>query len=133
MLEAYKSYWKNCFNFKARTSRKNYWLAFLATFIVSFILGVLLSLIFHENIDVTSIKTMDELIEAMKHPSGIINIVWILVNFIPQLALDIRRLHDTNKSAWHILINAIPVIGSIIFLVWMCSKSVDKNKYASQV
>lgn len=134
MLNAYKSYWMNFCNFKNRTSRKSYWLNVLATFIVSFIIGFVVALIFNDNVDYSSVKTMDDLLEIMKKPSVIIDMVWTLINFIPMLAIDIRRLHDTNKSGWFIFINLIPIVGSIIYLVFMCSKSVDENnKYGKQV
>lgn len=133
MFEAYKSYWTNYFNFKARTSRKNYWLVVLANVIVGIILSVLLTLIFGNNVDLSSIKTMEELTEALKNPTGIINLIWSCVNFIPLISIDVRRLHDINKSGWFILINLIPVVGSIIYLVFMLSKSVDAgNKYEKE-
>lgn len=38
---------------------------------------------------------------------------------IPSLALTFRRLHDTNRSAWWILISFIP-FGGIVLLVFYC-------------
>ena len=37
---------------------------------------------------------------------------------IPGLAVAVRRLHDTNKSGWLILLGLIPLIGVIILLVF---------------
>jgi uncharacterized membrane protein YhaH (DUF805 family) len=39
--------------------------------------------------------------------------------FIPGLAVTVRRLHDTGRSGWWVLVGLIPVIGFIILLVFM--------------
>ena len=49
---------------------------------------------------------------------------------LPSLAVTVRRFHDIGKSGWNILWAAIPLIGAIIVLVWMCQDSdVVANKY----
>lgn len=49
---------------------------------------------------------------------GIIDLSLIL----PGLAITVRRLHDTNKSGWYFLINFIPIVGPIWFLILMLTK-----------
>ena len=50
--------------------------------------------------------------------------------FLPSLAVTVRRLHDIGKSGWNILCAAIPIVGVIVVLVWMCQDSdVVANKY----
>lgn len=39
--------------------------------------------------------------------------------FIPSLAVSFRRLHDTNRSAWWLLIALIPFLGVVVLLVFM--------------
>jgi len=48
-------------------------------------------------------------------------IVWLaaIVVAVPMLAVSVRRFHDMGQSGWRILINLIPVIGTIIYLVGM--------------
>ena len=43
--------------------------------------------------------------------------------FIPSLAVAVRRLHDLGKSGWNLLWAIIPIVGWILFLVWMCTDS----------
>lgn len=43
--------------------------------------------------------------------------LYSLVIFIPLLAVSVRRLHDTGKSGWMILIGLIPLIGQIWLLI----------------
>ncbi|KYK95044.1 DUF805 domain-containing protein, partial [Aggregatibacter actinomycetemcomitans] len=42
---------------------------------------------------------------------------------IPYIAVTVRRLHDTDRSGWWILISFIPLVGSIVLLVFMCFDS----------
>ena len=53
----------------------------------------------------------------------IVNILLALVFFIPSLAVAIRRLHDIGRSGWWILLGVIPVIGSLVLLVFYCTDS----------
>ncbi len=54
--------------------------------------------------------------------SGILGLYGLGV-FIPSLAVSVRRLHDTNRSGWWVLINFIPIIGFIVFIVFMVQDS----------
>ncbi|HEY0116924.1 MAG TPA: DUF805 domain-containing protein [Allosphingosinicella sp.] len=47
-----------------------------------------------------------------------LSILWSLFAFIPNLAVTIRRLHDTDKSGWFILLGLIPLVGAIVLLVF---------------
>ena len=60
-------------------------------------------------------------------------ILYVLVAlglFLPNLAVAIRRLHDTDRSGWWVLINIVPLIGFIVYLVFVCSDSTPgDNQY----
>ena len=52
---------------------------------------------------------------------GLIKCSWIgslysLAVLVPSLAVSVRRLHDTGRSGWWILICLVPVIGALYFL-----------------
>ena len=54
----------------------------------------------------------------------------LLGTFVPQLAVCIRRLHDTNRSGWYYWIGLVPLIGAILLLVWFCSAGTTvENNY----
>jgi uncharacterized membrane protein YhaH (DUF805 family) len=42
---------------------------------------------------------------------------------VPSIAVTVRRLHDTGRSGWWILISLVPVIGWIVLLVFMLTDS----------
>ena len=49
--------------------------------------------------------------------SGLVTLVSLFF-LIPSLAVSVRRLHDIGKSGWFILLTLIPLVGSIIFIVY---------------
>ncbi len=58
-----------------------------------------------------------------------LNVVFGIVWFFPQLACMIRRLHDTDRTAWWLMI-WFTVVGGILLMFWMLSKTgTEKNRY----
>ena len=83
--------------FDGRASRAEFWWFALANFLIMIALSILLN--------VASIL-------------WIVYIGYALAVFIPSVAVAIRRLHDTNKSGWFLLIGLIPFVGFIILIVF---------------
>jgi uncharacterized membrane protein YhaH (DUF805 family) len=50
---------------------------------------------------------------------GVLSGIYGLAVIIPGIAVTIRRLHDTDRSGWWLLILFIPLIGAIWLLVLM--------------
>ena len=49
---------------------------------------------------------------------------------IPGLAVSVRRLHDTNRSGWYLLLNFIPLVGTILLFIWSVTPGDKKaNQY----
>lgn len=112
--DAVKSAFKNYAKFDGRATRSEYW--WFALFHVLVMLAfVLIGVIFSDNF----LGTL-----AM-----FLLVVATLGMVIPSLALLFRRLHDTDRSAWWILIELIP-FGGIVLLVFLCLESTrGPNKY----
>ena len=56
--------------------------------------------------------------------------LFIMAMLIPSLAVAVRRLHDTGRSGWWLLVGLIPLIGFILLLIWFCTKgSVGENRF----
>ena len=67
-------------------------------------------------------------------PSGYLTVlllfVFLVVHFIPSLALTVRRLHDTGKSGWWYLIVFAPYLGNfVIFIFTLIDGDEGVNKY----
>ncbi len=55
----------------------------------------------------------------------------IIFNFLPSLAVSVRRLHDQNINGWWVIASFIPII-NILFLIFMCfSGTKGKNRYGA--
>lgn len=57
----------------------------------------------------------------------------LLLLFLPNLAVSIRRLHDTGRSGWWYLVILIPYIGGIWLLILFVQGSDDENQYGLPV
>jgi uncharacterized membrane protein YhaH (DUF805 family) len=100
---------KNYVGFYGRASRKEYWMFILFNFIFALILSIV------EN--------------AIGLPY-VLTTIYYLALLLPSLAVSIRRLHDTGRSGWWVLISLIPLIGSIILIVFFCLESQEtKNQH----
>ena len=57
------------------------------------------------------------------------SILWLVIT-IPFLSVTCRRLHDTNRSGWFLLLYFIPLIGLIWLLVLCCLEGMEgENRY----
>ena len=52
----------------------------------------------------------------------VLGIVVVLLFTIPFIAVSVRRFHDINKSGWWYLVNFVPFVGSLIFMVMLIEK-----------
>ena len=102
--------------FSGRASRKEYWLYFLF-YVVVYI----------------SLTILDTTLYTIHPGSGIgyISGIFWLATIIPSMAVAVRRLHDTNRVGWWLLISLIPIIGPIILLVFLCFRGVEtENRFS---
>ena len=106
---------KNYANFSGRARRKEYWYFALFNFIVAFVLGFI-----------------DGMTGSVSSEGGIglLGGIYTLAVLIPGLAVSVRRLHDTERSGWWLLIALVPLIGAIVLLVFMVQDSkAGSNQY----
>lgn len=88
--------------FDGRAHRSEYWMFVLFNVIITIVLG---------------------LIDRLLGISGVLSGIYGLAVLIPGIAVSIRRLHDTNRSGWWLLISLVPVIGTIVLIVFMVQDS----------
>lgn len=104
MLEACKMFWQNYANFEGRSRRAEYWWAYLMVFVIGCVVGWI----------------------------PVIGWLASLACIIPNLAVGARRLHDINKSGWFLLLNLIPLAGTILLIIWFCKEGdIGPNQYGN--
>ena len=117
---AIKSFWSHYATFKGRARRSEYW--FIQLFLVLTNLAVAAIDLALMNGDV------DRFIA--NGGGGIVGLVWILVTIVPALAVLVRRLHDTGKSGWWILIGLVPFVGTVVLFVFtVLSSDSGENRF----
>ncbi|WP_298961073.1 DUF805 domain-containing protein [uncultured Methylobacterium sp.] len=118
-MTAYLSAMRRYGVFEGRASRGEYWWFMLA-------LGILtiLALIVDGAIPQESVS-----IGGKQEPGGIITGLVLLGHIVPALTLTVRRLHDTGRSGWLVLINFIP-LGALVILIFMLTPGqAGPNRY----
>lgn len=100
--------------FSGRATRKQFWMFELWNVIVYFVLGMVTGIIAHL---------------TGSHLFIIINWLYALAVVIPSLAVSVRRLHDTNRTGWWLLIDLVPIVGAIMLIVFCIEDSRPDNKY----
>ena len=110
-LEVLKKYAQ----FDGRSRRKEYWMFVLFNFIIALVLGIIDGVLG---------------LRIGEGGNGILSTIYSLAVFIPSLAVTVRRLHDTNRTGWWILIGLIPIIGFIVLLIcYLQEGDAAENQY----
>ena len=110
-LEALKKYTV----FTGRARRKEYWFFVLFNIIISAALAIV------DYFTGTYSAT---------YGMGLLGCLYTLAVLIPAIAVSVRRLHDTGRSGWWLLLALIPIVGGIVLLVFMVFDSEPgENKY----
>jgi uncharacterized membrane protein YhaH (DUF805 family) len=60
---------------------------------------------------------------AWRGSTGVIGSIVNLALLLPTLAVAVRRLHDTDRSGWWLLIGLVPIVGAIVLLVFFVMDS----------
>lgn len=113
MFKAYKKYWMGYVDFTGRSTRSDYWLAVLANTIVTIILFtvVIVAIVFD------SPDSHYHIIFKLLYGLAM---VYFFANYIPSIALQVRRLRDAGFHWALIFLRYAPVIGDIVLLVLFC-------------
>jgi uncharacterized membrane protein YhaH (DUF805 family) len=91
---------KNYASFSGRARRTEYWMFSLFNVIIAIVLNV---------------------ISLAIQQVSILGTIYGLAVLIPGLAVGVRRLHDTGRSGWWLLIGLVPLIGAIVLIVFMAT------------
>ncbi|HEY1076506.1 MAG TPA: DUF805 domain-containing protein [Fontimonas sp.] len=102
--------------FNGRARRQEYWMFVLFNLIISVVLSF-----------VDGMLGM-----SVGEGLGLLGLIYALAVLLPGIGVSIRRLHDTNRSGWWLLIALVPVVGVIVLLVFMVLDSTPgENRFGS--
>lgn len=110
MLNAYKNFWKGYLNFSAHSTRPEFWWVWLLNMVIFF-------------------PVYYSLFTGLEFDNPIINIalfsmyiILLLVEFVPLLALIVRRLRDVGIHWAYIFIVFVP-LGALTLLIMLAMPS----------
>lgn len=100
-------------DFDGRTGREAFWMFVLVSLLVSIAITI---------------------VEVVLLQTNFMGPLFWLAILVPRIAISTRRLHDINKSGWWQLIALIPLVGTIILIVWFATKGKNEsNQYGELI
>ena len=97
-----KVLFENYANFSGRARRAEYWWTYLINLVALLVIAGV------------SVAVLGE-------AGLVVYVLAALAIVVPQLAVGIRRLHDTGKSGWYLLVAFVPFVGGIILIVFLAT------------
>jgi len=98
-MQSYLKVLRDYATFSGRARRREYWMFVLINVIVAVVLSLFDSVLFDDGAMVLS------------------GLYWLAI-LVPSLAVSVRRLHDTGRSGWWLLVSLVPVVGGIVLFVF---------------
>ncbi|MEV8097586.1 DUF805 domain-containing protein [Kitasatospora sp. NPDC085879] len=99
-MDWYLAVLKNYAGFGGRARRKEYWMFALVNIAIYVVLAIVGNLL----------------------DTALLTGLYGLAVLVPSLAVGVRRLHDTGRSGWWLLIGLIPLIGGIVLIVFAATE-----------
>jgi len=93
--------------FSGRARRKEYWMFFLFNMTIFCVLSAI-----------------EGILRIAPQTNGsVLASIYALGVLIPGIAVGVRRLHDTNRSGWWLLLALVPLVGTVVLIVFMVQDS----------
>ena len=106
-------------DFSTRASRKEFWsfaLFYWFLCLAMFMISILVDVVFEHSFQMFRLMVG-------------VSVIIALLLMVPTYAVCVRRLHDTGRTGWWLLLYFIPWIGAIALVIMLCLKSDEDNKY----
>ncbi len=114
MSAAVRAALSNFTNFSGRAARAEYWWWALSVFILLIIVGL---------IDAVVIAPILGFEPGDENAGQPLSVIVSLVLLIPNIAVGVRRLHDSDRSGWWLLLSFIPILGFLVLIYFLVQPS----------
>lgn len=99
--------------FTGRARRSEYWYFFLFNLVIAIALGM-----------------VDAIVRKITGIGfGLFGTVYGLVILIPGIAVSVRRLHDTDRSGWWLLLALVPIVGLLLLVFMVEDSNAGTNRF----
>jgi uncharacterized membrane protein YhaH (DUF805 family) len=115
-LNWYLEAWKKYAVFDGRARRTEYWMFMLFNWLIGMVFSVLYWITWYFSDSAAF---------------GIVGLalIYSLAVFIPTLAVEVRRLHDTGRSGWWLLITLVPFGDIVLLIFFLLDSNPGSNQY----
>ncbi|MDR1381164.1 MAG: DUF805 domain-containing protein [Tannerella sp.] len=114
-MEWYLKVLRQYADFEGRARRTEYWMFVLFNIIFSF---------------VTAIVAVAIMVVADRASAILLSYLYMFAVMLPSMAVAVRRLHDTGRSAWFLLVGLIPLAGPVwLFILLIREGTPGRNRY----
>ena len=118
MIEAYKKFWEGYVDFEGRSTRSDYWFAYLVNALITWGLYIVVAVF-----GGIASATDSTVLAIFSLILGLIMSIYAVAAFLPGLAVTVRRLRDAGYNWPYIFVAFIPLVGWIILIVLLCKPS----------
>ena len=115
MIEAYKKFWKGYVDFEGRSTRSDYWFAYLANMLTVIAFYVLLAIF-----GGIASATESSFLAVISFIILFIFFAFGIAAILPGIAVTVRRLRDAGYNWPYIFIPLIPFVGIFTFIFLLC-------------
>ena len=121
---AIKSVLSKYATFSGRASRGEYWWWVLALVLLNIALQIV------DGAVVAPLLGFEAFDDDAGNPLGMLGALLLL---LPNLAVSVRRLHDTDRNGWWILLGMIPLVGTLVLLFFFIQPGTDsENRFGDR-
>lgn len=110
-MEWYTKVFQKYADFDGRARRKEFWMFLLINMVIGLSIAVVETVI--------------------GFTFGIIGMLYSLAVLIPSIAVGARRLHDTGRTGWLLLIGFIPLVNLVLLFFMVQPGIAGKNQYGN--
>ena len=108
-MDWYKKVLRSYAVFEGRAQRKEFWMFLLFNVLVTFAL---------------------HLIDAVMVHVPLLSVIYSIAILVPYIAVGVRRLHDTDRAGWWLLVSFVPIVGWLIVVVLLALEGTrGPNRY----
>lgn len=108
-MEWYLKVLRQYADFNGRARRKEYWMFVLFNTLIAFAIAMVAGL-------------LGSIADFLGMIGSLVYMVYALAVMVPSIAVGVRRLHDTGRSGWWMLIAFVPLVGAIVLLVFFVTE-----------
>ena len=138
IFESYKMFWQNYVNFSGRSRRSEYWWPTLINTVIALVIYIIMLSSINVPFEKMANMTNDEMVQVMMQSPGfligyLVLGLFCLVQFLPCIAVSVRRLHDLNINGWWyatMLLNCLcGIAGIVFFFLFMMDSKPGTNEW----